>query len=186
MNELLKSAVCVWFLCSAELHLGNRRSKGGIFFSRHSKGYTVNIRPRRWLQSLWIGGIESYKDAQFIADAVYHYTGTPPFHFPAVNFKFPPLECMGTSEPLTSREMCSEYVLSIAKGDEFKNHRVDFLRRVKELVLGQVKDIEKRILQQVEDPHSPTDSNNRLAEDHDFDILFPKTPADHILDWVEE
>lgn len=153
---------------------------GGILDLEHYKSYVVNIRPTKWRESLWIGQIDNYADAQFIADLVYYYIGHSSFHLKNVNFKFPPLECSGISLPLTTREMCLKYATSIAKGREFKSERAEFKECVKKLALEEVKSDEvQRVLRQIGDESASAlipaqgvvennnyDGNDDVQEDH--------------------
>lgn len=101
------------------------------------RGPTVNIRPPKWTDNTFWIKAENYPDAQYIADAVYYHTGRGPFHFCDANFQYPPLR-LGTRELLT-REMCSAYVESIAKGAAQQKQREVYRELVKELVLKAVK-----------------------------------------------
>ena len=134
-GTFLINQLCSCLFCSVPV------KGGGIIDSDKYKSYVVNIRPTKWLERFWIGKIDRYVDAQFIADAVFHYTGHPSFHFKDANFKFPPLECSdrGISTFLTDRDMCSKYTSSIAKGNDFKTQRSDFMKKVKTLALEELK-----------------------------------------------
>jgi hypothetical protein len=124
-------------------------SRGGVFAARNGKSCIVLVRPPTWKNSwknslrwknswknspskFWIGKIESFKWAQYIADACFHYCGKPPFHFKNANFTFPPLTCVD-AEQLTTAEQCSRYVRSIA-GEDFALQREDFLEKVQDVL----------------------------------------------------
>lgn len=115
------------------------RGRGGVFPARNGKSYIVNIRPPKWdnKNKFWIGKIESFEWAQYVADALYFYCGKPHFHFKNANFFFPPLECIGAEtgipERLTTIEQFSKYVQSIA-GKDFSPYRRDFLEKVERVI----------------------------------------------------
>ena len=102
------------------------------------RGPTVNIRPPKWTDNTFWIRADDYSDAQYIADAVYYHIGKGPFHFCDASFQYPPLRLSATRE-LFTREACSAYVESIAKGAALQKQREDYKERVKELVLKAVK-----------------------------------------------
>lgn len=117
---------------------------GGIFCHPNSNFVTVSILlpfwKDEWRSRLRIGGINGYRRAQYIADAVYYYTGSPAYHFKDANLSFPPLKCIGrvitTPELLSTREMCSNYVQHIADGEGYLLQRADFMKKVKDVVIS--------------------------------------------------
>lgn len=115
---------------------------GGIFCPPDSSLLEVAIFSSLWKDepplSVWITRIRGYDRAQYIADAVYYYTGSPPYHFKDTKLSFPPLQCCGrdgaTTEVLTTSEMCSNYLRHIAVGRHFRHLRRDFLKRIIDVV----------------------------------------------------
>lgn len=117
----------------SENHLSEgRRVIGNVAY----EGRTVYIRAPKWKDNVFWIKAPDYEAAQWIADAVYHYAGRPPFHFRR-NFNYPPL-LLGTGELLNSREKCSVHVAKIAKGPTLLSERGDYKERVKKLVLETV------------------------------------------------
>lgn len=102
----------------------------------------MNIRPPKWRDSrIWIGKIEKFAEAQYIADAVFHYIGRAPFHFKEADFQFPPLHIDG--KPLLSaREDFQTYVKLIAKSDADRQRRQEFRTLVTDVVRETVKNRE--------------------------------------------
>ena len=125
------------------------RGKGGVFLARNGRSYIVNIRPPRWdnKNKFWIGKIESFERAQYVADTLYLYCGKPHFHFKNADFFFPPLECIGAEtgilERLSTIEQFSKYVQSIA-GKDFSPHRRDFLEKVERVIESDEFDLQRK------------------------------------------
>ena len=130
------------------------------------KGPTVNIRPPKWTDNMFWLKADNYRDAQYIADAVYHHIGRGPFHFPDANFQYPPLR-LETRELLT-REMCSAYVESIAKGSASQKQREDYKERVKELVLKAVKSPEAVLFLSSLRPIAQSEAIPEASEESEF------------------
>jgi hypothetical protein len=111
---------------------------GGIIFPAAYKCPIMNILAPKWPDTFFWIRAEDFEAAQFIANAVFCFTGHGPFHFRDAHFRYPPL-CLGNGELLTSMEKCSAHVAKIAKGREFRNERVYYKDRVRKLVLEMVK-----------------------------------------------
>jgi len=115
---------------------------GGIYRIVMSKLFFVSIRPSCWKDEwpswVQIDQIHGSRRAQYVADALYYYTGRPPYHFKDANLHFPTLQCIGreisTPESLSTWEMCSNYVQHIAQGDGYEPQRADFIQKVKDVV----------------------------------------------------
>lgn len=94
----------------------------------------VNIRASKWPDHVFWIKAPDYEAAQWMADAVYHYSGRPQYHIRR-NFNYPPLQ-LGSGEILDTREKCWVYVTKIAKGPAFFSERRDYRQHVRRLVLG--------------------------------------------------